>query len=75
MTLLIYAKALAYFRGNRIVELEDVRQILPFVLHDKLVHNSIQMGALLSGARRIAFRHNDWRMLDARLARFIDALR
>jgi MoxR-like ATPase len=36
MTLLIYSKALAYFRGNRIVELEDVRQILPFVLHDKL---------------------------------------
>jgi len=36
MTLLIYAKALAYFRGNRIVELEDLRQVLPFVLHDKL---------------------------------------
>jgi len=36
MTLLIYSKALAYFRGNRIVELDDVRQILPFVLHDKL---------------------------------------
>lgn len=36
MTLLIYAKALAYFRGNHAVELEDVRQILPFVLHDKL---------------------------------------
>ncbi len=37
MTLLIYSKALAYFRGNRVVELEDVRQVLPFVLHDKLV--------------------------------------
>ncbi len=36
MTLLIYAKALAYFRGSGEVELEDVRQILPFVLHDKL---------------------------------------
>jgi MoxR-like ATPase len=36
MTLLVYAKAMAYFRGNRIVELEDVRQILPFVLQDKL---------------------------------------
>ncbi len=36
MTLLIYAKAVAYFRGNRVVELEDVRQILPFVLQDKL---------------------------------------
>ncbi|PKV75266.1 AAA family ATPase [Pontibacter ramchanderi] len=37
MTLLIYAKALAYFRGNKQVELEDIRQILPFVLHDSLV--------------------------------------
>jgi MoxR-like ATPase len=36
MTLMIYAKALAYFRGNRVVELDDLRQILPFVLHDKL---------------------------------------
>ncbi|MBL9210199.1 MAG: AAA family ATPase [Opitutaceae bacterium] len=37
MTLMIYAKALAYFRGNRAVELDDLRQVLPFVLHDKLV--------------------------------------
>lgn len=36
MTLLVFSKALAYFRGNRAVELEDLRQILPFVLHDKL---------------------------------------
>jgi len=36
MTLLVFAKALAYFRGNRAVALEDLRQILPFVLHDKL---------------------------------------
>ena len=36
MTLLVYAKALAFFRGNQAVELEDLRQILPFVLHDKL---------------------------------------
>jgi MoxR-like ATPase len=36
MTLLIYTKALAYFRGNRTVDLEDVRQVLPFVLRDKL---------------------------------------
>ncbi|MFL6656551.1 MAG: AAA family ATPase [Massilia sp.] len=36
MTLLMYAKALAYFRGNAAVDLDDVRQILPFVLHDKL---------------------------------------
>ena len=36
MTLLIYAKALAFFRGNPVVTLEDVRQVLPFVLNDKL---------------------------------------
>jgi MoxR-like ATPase len=35
-TLLLFSKALAYFRGNAQVELEDVRQILPFVLHDTL---------------------------------------
>lgn len=37
MTLLHYAKALAYFRGRVEVTVEDMRQILPFVLHDKLV--------------------------------------
>ena len=36
MTLLIYSKALAYFRGNGEIDLDDVRQVLPFVLHDKL---------------------------------------
>jgi hypothetical protein len=36
MTLLVFAKSIAYFRGNGAVELEDVRQVLPFVLHDKL---------------------------------------
>lgn len=36
MTLLVFAKAMAYFRGHGVVELEDVRQILPFVLHAKL---------------------------------------
>ena len=37
MTLMVYAKAMAYFRGRPAVDLEDLRQILPFVLHDKLV--------------------------------------
>ena len=36
MTLLTYSKSIAYFRGNKVVHLDDVRQILPFVLHDKL---------------------------------------
>jgi len=39
MTCLVFAKALAYFRGNPEVTFDDVRQILPFVLHDKLVQN------------------------------------
>jgi len=38
-TILSFVKALAYFRGNHAVELEDVRQMLPFVLHDKLAPN------------------------------------
>ena len=37
MTLASYAKALAFFRGGGEVGLEDVRQVLPFVLRDKLV--------------------------------------
>ena len=37
MTLLHYAKAPAYFRSSAEVALEDMRQILAFVLHDKLV--------------------------------------
>lgn len=36
MTLLVFAKALAYFRGNVVVALDDVRHVLPFVLNDKL---------------------------------------
>ena len=36
MTVLVFAKALTYFRGSRSVELDDLRQIIPFVLHDKL---------------------------------------
>jgi len=39
MTALVFIKAMALFRGADAVELEDVRQILPFVLHDKLTPN------------------------------------
>ncbi len=39
------------------------------VLHDALAHNSIIQGALLSGARRRSFPHNDWVELDRLLAR------
>lgn len=36
MTIIQFAKALAWFRGNPEVEIEDLRQIIPFVLHDTL---------------------------------------
>ena len=39
MTSLVFIKAMAYFRGANKVIFEDIRQILPFVLHDKLVQN------------------------------------
>jgi MoxR-like ATPase len=36
MTALTFIKAMAYFRGSAEVSIEDMRQIIPFVLHDKL---------------------------------------
>ena len=39
MTCLVFAKAIAYFRGESSVSFEDFRQMLPFVLHDKLAQN------------------------------------
>ncbi|RQH10072.1 aminotransferase class I/II-fold pyridoxal phosphate-dependent enzyme [Paraburkholderia dinghuensis] len=39
------------------------------VVHDSLAHNSILMGAQLSGAKRLSFAHNDWQALDELLAR------
>jgi MoxR-like ATPase len=38
-TLLHYAQALAHFRGKAVVALDDVRQLLPWVLHDRLPPN------------------------------------
>jgi 8-amino-7-oxononanoate synthase len=37
------------------------------ILHDALAHNSILQGAILSGAERRSFPHNDWHALDALL--------
>lgn len=39
MTMLTFSKALAWFRGSHEVQLEDVRQIIPFILHEKLHPN------------------------------------
>jgi 8-amino-7-oxononanoate synthase len=38
------------------------------VIHDVLAHNSILQGAILSGARRRPFPHNDWQALGEILA-------
>ena len=38
------------------------------IVHDALAHNSIIQGAILSGARRRPFPHNDWQALDEVLA-------
>lgn len=37
------------------------------VLHDALIHNSVLQGIALSGAKRVAFPHNDWSALDLML--------
>jgi 8-amino-7-oxononanoate synthase len=38
------------------------------IFHDALIHNSATQGALLSGAKRFAFPHNDWQALDRQLS-------
>ncbi len=38
------------------------------ILHDALAHNSIIQGAILSGARRRPFAHNDWQEAERLLA-------
>lgn len=37
------------------------------LIHDALIHNSVITGCILSGARRMAFPHNDWKALDQML--------
>jgi 8-amino-7-oxononanoate synthase len=40
------------------------------ILHDSLAHNSIMQGAILSGARRRPFKHNDWEEADRILTNY-----
>ncbi len=40
------------------------------ILHDELSHNSILQGAILSGARRRPFAHNDWQVADRLLKQY-----
>lgn len=39
LTVLSFAKTLAWFRGRSEVSLDDVRQIIPYILHERLVQN------------------------------------
>jgi 8-amino-7-oxononanoate synthase len=45
------------------------------ILHDSLSHNSIIQGALLSGAARRQFPHNDWEALDRILSKLRSSYR
>jgi len=40
MTLLQFIKTAAWFRGSPQAELEDVRQLAPWILHEKLIQNA-----------------------------------
>jgi hypothetical protein len=51
-TAIHFAKALAYFRGHDAVEVDDLRQIVPWVLHEKLTPNT--RSAFFEGAGRQA---------------------
>jgi MoxR-like ATPase len=42
-SLLHYAKAMAWFRGKSVVTMEEIRVLMPWILHDKLVPN-VQSG-------------------------------
>jgi 8-amino-7-oxononanoate synthase len=37
------------------------------IIHDRLIHNSVLQGAIMSGAQRLSFAHNDMDMLDSLL--------
>ena len=58
--------AIAYVGGHSTNETTIGHLFGPgdLIVHDALSHNSIIQGAILSGARRRPFPHNDWRALD-----------
>ena len=60
MTSLVFIKAMAYFRGAKKVIFEDIRQILPFVLHDKLVQNPDSPYFEQSGNGALRADHVSW---------------
>jgi len=72
MTSLVFMKALAYFRGQDEVTFEDVRQSLPFVLHDKLVQNADAPFFEEEGNAPLRADHVSWirRLFDASCAEY-----
>ncbi|TDH59841.1 aminotransferase class I/II-fold pyridoxal phosphate-dependent enzyme [Dankookia rubra] len=65
------AEACLAFVSGHATNVTVIGQLLgprDLVLHDQLIHNSVAEGARLSGARRIAFPHNDWRAAERELA-------
>lgn len=60
LTILVFVKAMAWFRGNQEVAFEDLRQILPFVLHDKLVPNADSPFFEQAGNRALRADHVSW---------------
>jgi len=61
--------ALAFVSGHatNVTTIASLLGPRDLILHDRLIHNSVLVGAQLSGATRLAFAHNDWRALDALL--------
>nr|WP_221244376.1 aminotransferase class I/II-fold pyridoxal phosphate-dependent enzyme [Neoroseomonas alkaliterrae] len=62
--------ALAFVSGHatNVTVLGHLMGPRDLILHDAAIHNSCAEGARLSGARRIAFPHNDWQAAERELA-------
>lgn len=62
--------ALAFVSGHatNVTVLGHLMGPRDLILHDAAIHNSCAEGARLSGAKRVAFAHNDWRAAEKELA-------
>ncbi len=62
--------ALAFVSGHatNVTVLGHLMGPRDLILHDAAIHNSCAEGARLSGAKRIAFAHNDWHAAEKELA-------
>lgn len=59
-SLVLYAKAMAYFRGRSEVGVDDVRAVLPFVLHEKLAADSEAAAFGLDSAEELRTDRISW---------------